>query len=262
METITGPNATITIEDVPYEISTSAIETVRPDVFRPGSFSVFDILVYLHEKGDIDLEYHYNASLRTHRIELLNNETDWWYYITYSGGWFEQSVFRMDLYPWKEGSTINYRRIDKERIDRIHRAYEQEVNRLLENNGQVVIPEVIIELETRMYEFSNVSVTAHNLRNDSLQNGVITAIDVIMSLGDERLISYGLGWYESIGTADIVRSYWVEGINGKYSIGTCGYVYESGPNEFSGVHGNHIHLPSDMRVLTSPEYSLWFWICL
>lgn len=41
------------------------------------------------------------------------------------------------------------------------------------------------------------------------QNGVITAIDGIISLGDQGLITYGLQWYDTIGTAEIVRSYYI-----------------------------------------------------
>jgi hypothetical protein len=107
-----------------------------------------------------------------------------------------------------------------------------------------------------------VNVTAHNLRNDTFQLGVITALDVIMSMGDQGLITYSLEWYDSIGTANVVRSYWVEMILGRKAHGTCGWVYESGDNDFYGFTGNHIHLPSDVRVLNSPEYNLWFWICL
>jgi hypothetical protein len=107
-----------------------------------------------------------------------------------------------------------------------------------------------------------VNATSHNLRNDTFQNGVITALDVIMSMGDQGLITYSLKWYDSIGTADVVRSYWVHMLVGRKASGTCGWVYESGSYDFYGFVGNHIHLPSDVRVLTSPEYNYWFWICL
>ena len=31
---------------------------------------------------------------------------------------------------------------------------------------------------------------------------------------------------------------------------------------FSGFNGAHIHIPADVRALVSPEYALWFWLCL
>jgi hypothetical protein len=69
-------------------------------------------------------------------------------------------------------------------------------------------------------------------------------------------------WYESIGSAGIVKSYWVEAIDDDRSFERCGFVYESGSRKFEGFIGNHIHLPSDTRVLNSPEYVKWFWICI
>ncbi|UCH57022.1 MAG: hypothetical protein JSV18_06705, partial [Candidatus Bathyarchaeota archaeon] len=111
-------------------------------------------------------------------------------------------------------------------------------------------------------EFKDVEVTAHDLRNDTFQDGVITAIDVILSLGDEGKLSYGLKWYDSIGTARIVKNYWVESIDEDEAHGRCGFVYESGNLDLKGFAGNHIHLPSDSRVLNSPEYVMYFWICI
>ncbi len=29
-----------------------------------------------------------------------------------------------------------------------------------------------------------------------------------------------------------------------------------------GFRGNHIHLPSDTRIINSPEYVLYYWICI
>ena len=83
-----------------------------------------------------------------------------------------------------------------------------------------------------------------------------------MSLGDLGLITYELKWYDSIGTANYVRNYWVEGIDEDIAAGTCGWVYKSGSLNFLGFQGNHIHLPQDSRVLNSPEYYKTFWICL
>ena len=105
-------------------------------------------------------------------------------------------------------------------------------------------------------------MTAHNLRNDVFRDDLITAIDVIMSLGDQHLINYELKHYDSIGSARIVRSYWVETIDGDTAHDRCGWVYEAGSTNYRGFTGNHIHLPSDTRILNSPEYVEYFWICI
>ena len=94
------------------------------------------------------------------------------------------------------------------------------------------------------------------------QDGVITAIDAILTLGEKGLITYDLQWYDSIGSANPVRSYWIDGINDDKAYGRCGFVYEGGSKKYSGFRGNHIHIPADTRVVNCPEYEFWFWICL
>ncbi len=172
------------------------------------------------------------------------------------------NAFRMDHYPWKEGTELRFMPEIPSRIEMIYSVFRNEVTRLNDNNGQAIIPEVFISSEQVEIYGRDVVVTAHNLRNDTFQDGVITAIDVIMSLGDQGMLTYELQWYDSIGDADVVRSYWVEAINGHKSFAVCGWVYESGSREFSRFFGNHIHLPSDVRVLNSPDYMEWFWICV
>ncbi|MHA2384613.1 MAG: hypothetical protein ACXAEE_00220 [Candidatus Thorarchaeota archaeon] len=238
------------------------VETVRPDIFKPGAFSMFDILVHMNTTGLLNLEYHFNESMNTHVIDSVNGLENIWYTVTYDGGWIENNVFRMDHYPWKEGATLRLTQISQERIEKVYSTFREEVDRLQMNDGYVVIPEVSFIGRSFIETFTNVNVTAHDLRSDIFQDGVITGIDVILSLTDQGLITSELQWYESMGFADIVRSYWVDSIMNDTSVGTCGWVYDSGSLEFRGFAGNHIHLPSDARVLNSPDYTQWFWICI
>jgi hypothetical protein len=146
-------------------------------------------------------------------------------------------------------------------IERIHNTFRDEVARKVLNKGAIIIPNVIIEGRDSNQRFENVQVRPHNLRNDMFKNGTITAIDVIMTLGEEGLISYDLQWYSEIGTAQ-VKNYFVERINEDKSHDRCGFVYEAGSSQFQGFTGNHIHIPSDIRVINSPEYVEYFWICI
>ena len=82
-----------------------------------------------------------------------------------------------------------------------------------------------------------------------------------MSLGDADLITYELQWYTTIGSAE-VKNYFVDKINSDKSQGRCGFVYEAGSYDFRGFSGNHIHIPSDIRVINNPEYVEFFWICI
>ena len=82
-----------------------------------------------------------------------------------------------------------------------------------------------------------------------------------MSLGDQGFITYDIVWHDYIGTAR-VNTYFIRTINGRYVSGRCGFVYETGDPDFFGMTGNHIHIPSDIRVIDSPEYAKWFYICI
>ena len=245
-----------------FEFEPEKIETKRSDIFEGDHFSIFDILVYLDDKGDIDMKYHFDDDMNTYEIDSINGKTNWWHMAYYDGGWEEDNVFRIDHYPYKPLMYIRLFQVDSDKIKKIYKTYEKEIDRIEQNNGSIIIPEVTIEFEDGdKEEFENVNVTAHNLRDDFLEKGVITAIDVIMSLGDQGLIDYELEYYETIGGSE-VETYYVEEINDDKTEGRCGFVYEEGDEDFKGFTGNHIHIPSDIRVINSPEYVKWFWICV
>jgi hypothetical protein len=250
----------VTIGSEEYFFNFKIVNTTRPDLFQPGQFSMFDILVHLDEQNKIELEYHFDNSLNAHIIDSINGEPNWWYETYYSGGWLETNVFRPDHYPWKQKTTLKFFQVSDQRLEDIYLLWQEEIQRKNSNNGSIIIPEVIIQGETPTKKFTNVKVTPHNLRNDSFQENVITAIDVILSLGDEGKIEYELQWYDSIGTAQVVRSYWVNAIDNDRAHDRCGFVYVAG--DMQARRGNHIHLPSDSRILNSPEYVLFFWICI
>jgi uncharacterized membrane protein len=259
---IFGPENTIMIEGVgEFQYDPDEIESVRPDIFKPGHFSIFDVLVYLSLKGEIDLEYHFDESMNTHVIDELEGKRNWWYMAYYDAGWPETNVFRMDHYPYKEQMYMRMIKEDRSFIGSVHDTFREEVTRKNANGGEVILPRVTISGESTSLSFIDVSVTAHNLRHDMFQDGVITAIDVIMSMGDQDLITYELEYYETIGFAE-VKNYFVQEINDEKGHGRCGFVYEEGSDKYKGFRGNHIHIPSDIRVINSPDYEEWFWICL
>ena len=169
-----------------YSIEPADIVTLRPDLFKPGYFSVFDILLHLSNRGEFDLTYHFDESLNTHVIDELKGSRNWWYMVRYSGGWPENNVFRMDHYPWKDGTRLKFAHTTSQELEVIYQSYQEEISRLKENDDQVIIQEVKIRRCTFDRQFSNVKVTAHNMRSDALQDGVITALDTILSLGDEK----------------------------------------------------------------------------
>ncbi|MHA2424682.1 MAG: hypothetical protein ACXAEF_07825 [Candidatus Thorarchaeota archaeon] len=254
-------NGRVLIGNVSYRFDSDHVNTTRTDIFQPGEFSMFDVIVYVSEKGHIELNYEFNTTLNTHVIHSINGTEGWWYSAFYSGGWNEGNAYRMDHYHWKKDTTLSLYRISPSYVNRVHSSFVQERNRVIENNGSIIIPHVELIGRSFSYDFYNISIAPHNLRNDVFQEGVITGIDVIMTLGDLGLLNYTLLWYDAIGNADPVRNYWVESIEVDGTSPPCGWVYESGDLRFNRGT-NHIHLPSDSRVMNSPEYVLWFWICV
>jgi hypothetical protein len=259
----------IQIGNTRYNFNPSELNTtVRPDLFQNGSFSAFDVLVHLDFIGKINLTYHFNNNSDTHLIDSINGAQDWWYHIYYDGGWNnEKNAVRMDHYPWKPKTMIKLYHEDPAYISHVYSIFEEEVTRLANNNDTVIIPVVTIDSDTFFLEFYNVTVTAHNLRTDTLKPGVITALDIIMSLGDSGNITYVLEWIWSMGRASYVHSYFVDQINSDKSVGRCGFLYDIGDNDFknpdpNNISPNYIFLASDERILTSPEYLRFFWGCL
>lgn len=262
-ETELGLSGEIQIEEVgTFKFNPREIESLRQDIFKKGHFSVFDILVYLDKKQKIKLTFHLDNSINSHVIESINDKENYWYVVYYDGGWPECNAYRMDHYPYKDKMYIRIYREDKKKLEKRYSIFRKEIERLKKNMGKVIIPEVIIDGPITNFVLKDIEVTSHNLREDIFVKGYITAIDVIMSLGDQKRISYDLQWYDSIGSAGVVKNYWVEKINKDQAIGRCGFVYEAGSYDFKGFRGNHIHLPSDTRGINSPEYVLFFWICL
>ncbi len=246
-----------------FRFNPSEISTIRDDFFNEGHFSIFDILVDLDRTGEIDMEYYFDEEMNTYVIGSINGIEDWWYMAYYDGGWAERNVFRMDHYPYKDKMVINIIGARPGEVESYYEVFREEVARKNSNQGEIIIPQVILRgPNIGDLIFEDVKVEAHNLRNDMLKEGTITAIDTILTLGQEGLIDYELFWYESIGTAEIVKNYFVNRINDDAAAGRCGFVYEAGSIDFHGFRGNHIHIPSDIRIINSPEYLEYYWICI
>ena len=219
-------------------------------------------MVYLDKIQKIEFSYHFDKTINSYIIDSINGKGNYWYVVYYDGGWPECNAYRMDHYPYKNKMFIRIDRVSENCLDARYEVFRAEIERLEKNKGKAIIPEVLIDGPTTKLTLKDIEVTPHNLRNDIFKEGYITAIDVIMSLGDKNIISYDIQWYDSIGTARVVKSYWIERINKDRVKGRCGFVYEAGSDKFRGFRGNHIHLPSDVRGINSPEYVLFFWIYL
>lgn len=251
-----------------FTVDPDGIQTVRPDIVQTNHFTVFDLLVKLDQDGQIALEYHYDESMGTHIIDSLNGESGWWYEARYSAGWFERNTHRMDHYLVKDETEVRFSIERASRLEKLYLAFEEEMARVVANDGKVILPRVTIEGPRREeLVFEDIEVRAHDTRIDVLQPGTVTALDILLSLGEQGFLTQlGITWYEWIFTADPVDHYFVEYIKGgpidAQAQGSCGFVYEVGYSSIPGFGGAHIHIPTDTRVILAPEYALWFWLCL
>ncbi len=250
-----------------FVVNPEGLKTRRPDIFRPGFLSVFDLVAHLADLGLIDLIYHYDPTMMTHVIESLNGLRGWWYDAHYAGGRFERTAVRMDHYPVKDGMRIVLYLEDPKRLAAIHQSFREEVDRLAQNEGRVVIPEVVIWGPRGTLAFREVPVRAHGVRAEMLQPGVITALDVLLSLGELGLLTkLGLVWHDQPLDCYKVELIAGEGFDLEAGEG-CTILQEVGsailaPFPPAKVHTDvHVHLSPDLQVLVAPEYVRWRLVC-
>jgi len=256
-----------------FAFDPTQVQTLRKDVFQTGYFSVFDALAHLARQGQIQMQYAWDDAAGTYLVQSLNGKSGWWYDAHYAGGTFERPVVRMDEYPVKDGMTIQLYLEDPERLAAILTSFREETARLQANAGRLVLPRVKVTAPQGELVFEDVLVTAHNSRLDVLQSGVVTVLDVLLSLGEQgKLAAVGLTWRAEMDGADPVDGYFVDRIDAAgfliLSTGDCTYAHEVGSEglmNYLPPHGHktsHVHLTSDLKVLTSPEYVEFLWTCL
>ncbi|MHA1472279.1 MAG: hypothetical protein ACTSQW_04185 [Promethearchaeota archaeon] len=237
-----------------YFYNPEEVETNRLDLYQNGSFSVFDVLLHLDSKGEIDLDYHFNASMNTYVIDNLNGVANWWYNTYYSGGNFEKNVVRMDHFTWKPGTQIRLYHESESYINNAYSLFKEEVDRFATNNNSIIIPIINITGKSFSEVFYNLTVFPHNLRNETFQQDIILAIDVIMTLGDLGYITYELTYHETFRSAGYVHSYFVSKINADETEGRCGFLFD--------INDLFIWVSADERILTSPESLNFYWDCV
>ncbi len=250
----------------------AAVRTTRPDLFAPGHFSVFDVVVHLAERGEIALAYRWDEGTATHVILSLNGLPGWWYDARYPGGEFERPAVRMDHFPVRDGMAIRLYLEAPERLAAIERSFRDEVVRRAANAGRVVVPEVTIRGPRWTLVAHDVVVEPSGVRGDVFQPGLVTALDVLLALGrDGRISSLTLAWHDRLDNADPVDSFMVHALRAAegeapFAEG-CMLVHQTGSAGLEGFlaphgHGSsHVHLTADLEALVSPEHVRWTWLC-
>jgi hypothetical protein len=250
----------------------TTITSLRPDLFAAGRFSAFDVLVQLAATRQIDFQYAYDETEKTYVIQSINGLEGWWYDARLPGGTYERTALRMDAYPIKDDTSVYLYIEDPARLAAIHASFREETARLQANDGRVIVPVVTIKGPRSTVTFQNVIITAHNSRPDVFQPGVVTALDVLLSLGEQgKIDGLDLTWHTTVAGVPDVNHYMVDWISIPDALGekdsSCGYMDDAATEGLRGFLTAHshtvteIHLSPDSEVLVSPGYVEWQWLC-
>jgi hypothetical protein len=276
-----------------FEAEQFQISTLRPDVFAPGYYSMFDVILAVAEQNGIRVEYTYDNKRKTHFITEINNiPGDYWYHYSYDAGTDNSEeigrkrAHRWDEALWRPGVWIKV--VEGEDLDEIKDEYLEEIQR--ETAMGHVIPYVIISLNPSDYqgnppgsgrititkEFTNVLVTPHNLRSTGyaspyskpFQPGVTTSLDLLLSLVDQGELTLTTSVFFTHLAGNYIESYFVvemgfpeEGV--AHASGSQGFAYTTDngtTNRLPNDADLQYHITCDIAVLHAPDFSRWRWV--
>lgn len=249
------------------------VRAQRADLFAHGWLTAWDVLVALHERGDISLEWSYDEQRRSHRVESINGLEGWWYDVRLPGATFERTLLRMDMHPIREGATIYLYLEEPEFLQALDAEHRAEGARRVEEAGLLIIPEVLIKGPRNQVRFVDVAVTSHDVRPDVFRPGVITLLDVLLSMGEAGLLDgLALAWHENAESEHGSGHFWVQSIRMSDWLaeppGMCeymGWATATGLLAFQADHVHqdaHLHLSPDLVALVSPQRVIWEWMCV
>jgi len=289
------PGSAVIINGIEYPFDSSSFEitSVRPDVFAPGFFSMFDVILAVGQENNISIDYAYDESRKTHFISEINNDPgNYWYHFSYDAGpqtmgeLSTKRANRWDETLWRPGAYVSV--VEGENLAEIKEEYVEEIER--ENLMGNVIPHVEISINPSNYmgnppgsgritvnqTFENVEVSAHDHRatgfptpySKPFQPGVITSIDMLYSLVDQGHLTLVTDVFYSRFSNRHIDSYYVvamgfPGIGEAHASGRHGFVYVTENGSFGNLPNNAnntFHITSDISVIHAPDFSRWYWI--
>ena len=280
-------------KEYPFDPVQDSVVTVRPDIFAPGFFSAFDVILTVAARENIPVEYHWDAQRKTHFITSLNGVPgDYWYHFSYDAGSGNigeityRRAHRWDELLWKPGTWVQV--VTGENLEEIKAEYLEEIQR--EDSLGQVVPEVRISINPSLYKgnlpdsdrrtvqrlFQNVKVTAHNLRGSNtgayfsrpFQPGVTTSIDVLLSLQDLGELDLVTGVHYTYFNGNWIDAHYVvalgfPGVGTAHASGRQGFVYVTNNGSFQRLPNGadrKFHMHSDIAVLHAPDFTYWRWI--
>ncbi|MFA6232635.1 MAG: hypothetical protein WC824_00430 [Bacteroidota bacterium] len=288
-----GSGVIIRGRQYPFDQSTLEVRALRTDIFAPGYFSLFDVLLAVAKREGVAIAWHWDEQCQTHFIDSVDGVTgDFWYGFSYDAGSGTQAELnnrrqiRWDELLWQPGSWITIRM--GEDLAELRTEFREEIARELQVGH--VVPQVQISINpsdfagnppeshriTVTRNVRDVLVTPHGLREagrDSLhrmpfQPGVVTAIDLLLSLQDQGVIDMvGTAFFTHLAGKVMdsyrVRSLGFPGTGLAHASGRQGFVYTTANGTIQRLANNadgkqHVH--SDIHVIHSPDFARWRWI--
>jgi hypothetical protein len=271
------------------------VSTVRPDVFAPGYYSMFDVILTVAYWNGYSVDYYYDSTCATHFITKINGVSgNYWYHFSYDAGQgnaYEIQLRRANRWDealWRAGAWIKV--VEGEDLAGIRQEYVEEMTR--EKASGHLIPNVRFSINPSTFqgnppgsgrvtvsrEFSNVLVAPHNLRalgypsphSKPFQPGVVTSLDIPLSLADQGLLDTAMAVFYTQFAGNHIDSYYLvglgfPGVGMAHASGRQGFVYvtENGTyNQLPNGADPKLHMTSDINVLHAPDFSYWRWIQL
>ncbi|WP_090366815.1 hypothetical protein [Ferrimonas sediminum] len=219
--------------------------SARPDIFVDGHYSSFDALRYLaYTRQDLKLEqvqppaltgrdtFEFVLSWDRNGDGVFDEQDndlyanfmghDWHTRVKYDGGELiklngtldglgpqgEAHYERLDQIWVQPGMTLRFQPFSPEMTERRHWVQDREMARLAQNGGRVVLPQLNIMKpgEAQPKVIANLEVTAHNMRPDIFQPGVITKMDIFLSAADAGL-DVAFNYWPSLSTGATVEHF-------------------------------------------------------
>lgn len=277
----------------PFDPAEYEIETLRPDIFADGYFSMLDVILAVTRRQGIPVVLHWDPDCQTHFIDSVNGVGgDFWYHFSYDAGNGTQGELRYrrqirwDELLWQPGAWV--RLTLGEDVPALRQAFREEIAR--ERASGHVVSQVQISINPSNYRgnppeshritvsrsFRDVAVTAHDLRavgGDSLyrrpfRRGVVTAMDLLFSLQDQGEIDLvGTAYFTHL-AGKVMESYRVRalGFPGEglaHASGRQGFVYSTGngtPQQLINDADGKQHVHADIHVIHAPDFARWRWI--
>ncbi len=228
---------------------------LRPDVYAEGHFSVMDVVLYAsHVRDDLDVKAIWSEELGTHLLstawdtdgdgtlseaELNNRSTDWYPSYIWHDGEFDrlqgtpnlETVYvRADLGLAKSKMRIRIQPYNSAVTERRNMQFKLQADRRRANGDKVIVPLVwaIDAQGNDVVKVQNLEVTAHDLRTDIFQPGVITSMDVWLSLQDQGLADVRFTYWGTMSTEAEVNNYALTSVNGLRAQGMVGWAAATG----------------------------------